>query len=65
MKRIEINPNVMVGKRVIKETRIPLNLIIKLLAQGMTRKEILEEYPNLKKEDIDKEVFDIKLSKLL
>ena len=31
----------------------------------MTRKEILEEYPNLKKEDIDKEVFDIKLSKLL
>jgi len=52
MKRIEINPDVMVGKPVIKGTRIPVDLIIKLLAQGMTWEEILEDYPNLKNEDI-------------
>ena len=52
IQRIEINPNVMVGKPIIKGTRIPVDLIIKLLAQGMTQEEILEDYPNLEKEDI-------------
>lgn len=42
----------MAGKPIIKGTRIPVDLIIKLLAQGITPKEILEDYPNLKKEDI-------------
>jgi len=52
IQRIEINPNVMVGKPIIKGTRIPVDLIIKLLAQGMTQEEILKDYPNLEKEDI-------------
>lgn len=51
-KRIVINPEVMVGKPVIKGTRIPVYTIVRLLAQGMTQEEILEDYPNIKKEDI-------------
>lgn len=50
--RIIINPKVMVGKPVIKGTRIPVDAIIKRLAQGMSTQEILEEYPNLKEEDV-------------
>jgi len=50
--RIVINPAVMVGKPVIKGTRIPVDAIVRLIAQGMTQEEILEDYPNLKKEDI-------------
>jgi len=52
LKRIVVNPKVMVGKPVIKGTRIPVDAIIKRLAGGMSLKEILEEYPNLKKEDV-------------
>jgi len=51
-KRIEINSKIMAGKPIIKGTRIPIYLIVKLLAQGITPKEILEDYPELKKEDI-------------
>ena len=50
--RIVVNPGIMVGKPIIKGTRIPVDTIIRLLAQGMTQEEILEDYPNLKKEDI-------------
>ena len=50
--RIVVNPKVMVGKPVIKGTRIPVDAIIKRLAEGMSIKEILEEYPNLKEEDV-------------
>lgn len=50
--RIIVNPGIMAGKPVIKGTRIPVDLIIGLLAQGMTFQEILEDYPQLKKEDI-------------
>lgn len=52
LKRIVVNPKVMVGKPVIKGTRIPVDAIIKRLAGGMSLREILEEYPNLKKEDV-------------
>ena len=51
-RRIVVNPKVMVGKPVIKGTRIPVDMIVRLIAQGMTVGEILEDYPNLKKEDI-------------
>ncbi len=50
--RIVVNPKVMVGKPVIKGTRIPVDAIIKRLAEGMSVKEILREYPNLTEEDI-------------
>ena len=50
--RIVVNPKVMVGKPVIKGTRIPVDAIIRRLAEGMSVKEILEDYPNLTEEDI-------------
>ncbi len=50
--RIVINTKVMVGKPVIRGTRIPVDAIIKRIADGMTTKEILEDYPNLTEEDI-------------
>lgn len=52
MERIVVNPKIMVGKPIIKGTRIPVDAIIRRLAEGMSVKEILEEYPNLKEEDI-------------
>lgn len=50
--RVVIDPEVLSGKPVIKGTRIPVYLIIELLANGITEKEILRQYPALKKEDI-------------
>ena len=51
-KRIEINPKILTGKPLIKGTRIPVELIIKLIAQGWSNIEIINEYPSLKEEDI-------------
>ncbi len=50
--RIVINPKIMVGKPVIKGTRIPVEMILKKLAQNINVKEILTDYPRLTKEDI-------------
>ncbi len=47
-----MDPEVLSGKPVIKGTRIPVYLIIQLLANDMTEKEILKQYPTLKKQDI-------------
>lgn len=50
--RIEIDTKVMVGKPVIKGTRLTVQFILGLLAQGITIDEILDEYNKLTKEDI-------------
>lgn len=50
--RIEVNPKVLVGKPVIKGTRISVDFILDLLAHGWTVERILKNYPQLKKEDI-------------
>jgi len=50
--RIVIDPEILSGKPVIKGTRIPVYLILELLGSGMTEKEVLDEYPTLKEEDI-------------
>lgn len=50
--RIVIDPDILVGKPVIKGTRIPVYLIVEFLANGMTEKEILSEYSELTKSDI-------------
>jgi len=52
MEKISMDPEVLSGKPVIKGTRIPVYLIIQLLANGMTEKEILSQYTTLKKQDI-------------
>jgi uncharacterized protein (DUF433 family) len=51
-KRISVDPNMCFGKPCIKGTRIWVSLILDLLANGMTIKEVIEEYPQLKEEDI-------------
>ncbi len=50
--RIDINPKVMAGKPIVRGTRIPVELIIRMLAQGLPEDEILREYPRLTREDI-------------
>ncbi len=50
--RIEINPNVMLGKPVIRGTRIPVELLIRKLSEGATEDELLDAYPRLTVEDI-------------
>ena len=50
--RIVIDPRILSGKPVVKGTRIPVYLIIELLASGMTEGEILSQYPSLQKDDI-------------
>lgn len=52
LRRIEINPQVMLGKPVIKGTRIPVELILRKLAEGATVEELLDAYPHLSREDI-------------
>ena len=50
--RIEMNPKVMMGKPVIKGTRIPIELILRKLSEGATKDDLLDAYPRLKPEDI-------------
>jgi len=50
--RIIINPKVMAGKPVIRGTRIPVELIVRMVAQGIPEAEILREYPRLQPDDI-------------
>ena len=52
LKRISVNPKLMVGKPVIYGTRLTVEFILGLLAQGDTAEDILAEYPGLVKEDI-------------
>jgi uncharacterized protein (DUF433 family) len=52
MGNIEINPKIMLGKPVIKGTRITVEHIISMLAQGISIDEILQEYKGLIKEDV-------------
>ncbi len=50
--RIVVNEKILVGKPVIKGTRIGVDVILGFLAQGWTEQQILENYPQLKREDI-------------
>lgn len=50
--RIIIDPNILVGKPVVKGTRIPVELVLKRLAQDLDMKTLFEAYPRLTKEDV-------------
>ena len=50
--RIEVNPNILMGKSVIAGTRIPVYLILNLLASEYDHGRIIEAYPGLTLEDI-------------
>ena len=50
--RIEINPKAMMGKPVIRGTRIPVELILRKLSEKATQADLLQAYPQLVAEDI-------------
>ena len=50
--RIEINPAVMLGKPVIRGTRIPVELVLRKLGEGATASDLLDAYPRLTPADI-------------
>ena len=50
--RIVLDPKVLVGKPIIKGTRISVEFVIDLLARGWTKEQILKEYDHLQAEDI-------------
>lgn len=49
---MNVDSEIMVGKPVVKGTRLTVELVIDLLAQGWKTEEILKNYPGLQKEDI-------------
>ena len=53
LERIAVDPKVMVGKPVIRGTRIPVALVLKMLGQGISIQEVLREYPRLARADIE------------
>ncbi len=52
LERIIVNPKVMGGKPIVKGTRITVEQVLKLLAQGLSSREILKDFPHLTEEDI-------------
>jgi uncharacterized protein (DUF433 family) len=50
--RIIVDPNILVGKPVIKGTRLAVEFIVELLAQGWAESEIMRNYPGVTREDI-------------
>jgi uncharacterized protein (DUF433 family) len=52
LRRIEIKPNIMFGKPVIRGTRLTVDLIVEKMAFGATMEDLKRDYPFLKEEDI-------------
>ena len=50
--RIVVDPSILVGKPVVKGTRMAVEFIVDLLAQGWSEDEVLRNYPHLTTEDI-------------
>lgn len=50
--RIEVSPRVMLGKPVIRGTRIPVELLLRKLSEGATEADLLKAYPRLTRDDI-------------
>ncbi len=61
LNRITINPEIVHGKPSIRGMRWTVEMIIDLLGSGMTNEEILEDHPELEKEDI---VASLKFAKM-
>lgn len=52
LKRITLNPNVCFGKPTVRNLRYPVEMLLDLMSANMTIEEILEDYPDLEKEDL-------------
>ena len=50
--RIEANPDVMLGKPVIRGTRVPVELILRRISEGATEGDLLASYPHLTRDDV-------------
>jgi len=50
--RIVVDPEILVGKPVVKGTRIPVELVLKRLAQDLDLQTLFESYPRLTREDV-------------
>lgn len=50
--RIEVTPGIILGKPVIRGTRITVELVLRKLAEGATQTDLLDAYPGLTREDI-------------
>jgi uncharacterized protein (DUF433 family) len=52
IERVEINPQVLQGKPVIRGTRIPVELLLRKLGEGASEEDLLDAYPRLTRDDI-------------
>ena len=52
LSRITARPDVFSGKPIVRDMRVSVELILSLLSQGATQKELLDDYPGLEPEDI-------------
>ena len=50
--RIKVDPRILVGKPVVKRTRIAVEMVVDLLSAGRTYQQILDSYPTLSEEDV-------------
>lgn len=50
--RIEINPKILLGKPVFKGTRIPVYVVLDMLAEGISIQQIRDAYPDLTEDDV-------------
>ena len=52
MERIEVDPEIMAGKPVVKGTRIPVYVVLQMFEEEASIDDVLEAYPDLEKEDV-------------
>ncbi len=57
LQRIKFDKNILAGKPIIRGLRIPVAMILELLAKGASNQEIMEDYPELELEDIQAALF--------
>lgn len=50
--RIVVDPEILAGKPVIRGTRLAVEFVLELLAEGLSEREVLESYPGLTREDV-------------
>ena len=53
LRRIEVNPEILVGQPVVRGTRIPVSLIVNYLEHGHGVEDLLDDYPALTREDVE------------
>ena len=52
LERVVVDPNILAGKPVIRGTRIPVYLIVELMATGTNVNDVVKEYPELQEDDV-------------